>query len=52
MEDQLFTVEQFCGMKVAEKRMWFVINELFKGEKHTLDQWIVLVSAQGIEVNK
>lgn len=50
--EELFTVDQFCGMMVAERRMWFVIDQLFKGHKHTIGEWITLVRQQGIAVNQ
>lgn len=48
--EERYTADQFCGIKSIEQRMWFVINELFKKEKHTIDEWIRLVAKHGIEV--
>lgn len=50
-QDELFTAEQFCGMKIAERRMWYVVDQLFKGHKHTIEDWIKLVSKHDIAVN-
>lgn len=45
-----FTAEEFCGIKSVEKRMWYVVDQLFPGAKHTLEDWVVLVSKHGIVV--
>lgn len=49
---ELYTADQFCGMMIAERRMWFVVSQLFPGHKHTIKDWIALVSKHDIAVNQ
>jgi hypothetical protein len=44
------TSEQFCGIKSIEKRLWFVIEQKFRGQSHTVQEWVKLVTGIGIEV--